>query len=224
MRQSALLLCFLLVSVLACGTAQVGDRLILDGKEYSIHSNPLRPYLDSHPEVKIPQGKSICSCNWRGYIATWTIRDHRLLLQDITVDDGDEQVRSVVAALFPGKTEVWAEWFTGHILVPDGKIVDYVHMGYASTYEKYIILRVEKGMVTRQWKAKRKDFENFRAAQFTAFKRSAAFQKALDQMRQYAAQEKRDFDLADAEEFIRQFYSEEYLSAVYDSASAPPQP
>lgn len=42
---------------------------------------------------------------------------------------------------------VHAYWFTGDLKVPKGKMLRYVHMGYMSTYEKEIILEIEKGIL-----------------------------------------------------------------------------
>jgi len=37
----------------------------------------------------------------------------------------------------------------GELRVPRGKLLEYVHMGYGSTYEEDCLIGVEKGVVTR---------------------------------------------------------------------------
>ena len=38
--------------------------------------------------------------------------------------------------VFPGKTKpLKAEWFTGTLRIPQGKPIQYVHMGYQTVYE-----------------------------------------------------------------------------------------
>lgn len=43
--------------------------------------------------------------------------------------------------------KVKADWFSGELRIPDGKMIKYVHMGYGSAYEREIILKVEAGKV-----------------------------------------------------------------------------
>jgi len=55
--------------------------------------------------------------------------------------------------LFPGKFKdgkVEADWFSGELRVPKGKLLQYVHMGYGSSYEQELIITVDKGVVVRQ--------------------------------------------------------------------------
>ena len=44
-----------------------------------------------------------------------------------------------------GKVE--AIWFSGDLRIPDGKMLEYAHMGYGSVYERDIVLTVEQGQV-----------------------------------------------------------------------------
>jgi hypothetical protein len=166
------LLAIVCSSILLLATAQQGDVLLLNGKEYSIHTNPLEPYLEEHPG-RLPKGDVVSTGLWRGYVAKWKVENERFLLVDVGIlksvskpgEHGfSSELSSVMATMFPGEKEVLASWFTGHVIVPDGKLVEYVHMGYASTYEKYIILRVEKGAVTRKWTADAAGFIKFREA------------------------------------------------------------
>ena len=47
--------------------------------------------------------------------------------------------------LFPGEDKVLADWFSGEIRIPHGEMIRYVHMGYASVYEKELFLRFVNG-------------------------------------------------------------------------------
>ena len=50
--------------------------------------------------------------------------------------------------VFPGKTKpLKAEWFTGTLRIPQGKPIQYVHMGYQTIYEYDVFLRVQAGKV-----------------------------------------------------------------------------
>jgi hypothetical protein len=47
---------------------------------------------------------------------------------------------------FPDR--VFGHWYSGTIRIPQGKLLEYVHMGYGSTYERDLFLEIEKGAVT----------------------------------------------------------------------------
>lgn len=211
----------LLATAAVSATAQEGDILILDGKRYFIQTNPLRPYLQQHPDA-VPQSDIISTSCWRGYVATWEVKDSELHLRDVTIlrsgkDKSRSEKMSVIFSMFGGQTSVRASWYTGNVIIPDGKLMRYVHMGYASTYERYIVLRVEQGRVTSQQKYGREAFEAFRKSQFDAFKETDAYRKAYEEL----ANDKDGSSMKPEhiEEFIFEFYSEQYLATVYKPAT-----
>ena len=54
--------------------------------------------------------------------------------------------------LFPGDGDrVFAHWCSGTPRVPQGVQLKYVHMGYASTYERELMLQVERGVLCGSW-------------------------------------------------------------------------
>lgn len=205
-------------AVLLFATAQIGDILVLNGKKYSIQTNPLRTWLESNPD-RLPKPAVTSSANWRGYVATWEVKSDRLLLVDIEMQfpagnsknkSSEFEYHSVLSKVFPEKKEVFADWFTGHIIVPDGDLVRYTHMGYASTYEKYLVLRVEHGIVTKSANMPLKEFSQFRERQFAAYKKTEDYKKALAEISKEGT-----LNSAQNEEFLREFASEEYLSRIF---------
>ena len=210
-----------LAAYAASATAQQGDILILDGKRYFIQTNPLRPYLQEHPDA-VPKSSIISTSCWRGYVATWEVKDSELHLRDVTVlrpgkDKSQPEDMSVMFTMFGGQSSVRASWYTGNVIIPDGKVTRYVHMGYASTFERYIVLTVEQGRVTSQQKFGRDAFEVFRKAQFEAFKKTDTYRKAYEEL----ANDKDGSAMKpeQIEEFIFAFYSEQYLATVYKQAT-----
>jgi hypothetical protein len=211
---------FAACSVLLLATAQRGDNLRLDGKEYGIYTNPLEPFLQENPG-KLPKSDVISTGLWRGYVATWEVKDRMLLLVDVQILHSEKkpgesgfstEFKSVMAQMFPENKAVAARWFSGNIIVPDGKLVNYVHMGYASTYEKYILLRIENGAVIRQWTTDASGFIKFRDAQFAAYKKTEEFRKALAETAKEGSMSPKE-----NEEFLRQYYSERYMSMIFDN-------
>jgi uncharacterized protein (TIGR02996 family) len=123
-------------------TAQIGEVLRYKGEEHSLFSNPLEQHfqvIGSRPNF---DGQST-AC-WRSYVATWEFQDDVLFLTDIIASI--ERKPIMVADLFPGSGgRVQADWVTDLFQVPQGECVNYVHMGYASTYERDLWLSVWGG-------------------------------------------------------------------------------
>ena len=127
-------------------TAQIPDRLLLDGETHSLFSNPLEYYFgDTNPRPEILRESMTCTACWRGYIATWEIMDEQLFLTQVT-PMGQEQ--DILDKIFPDSSgKVLADWFSGTLRVPMGEQVQYVHMGYASQFERDMLIQIEAGRV-----------------------------------------------------------------------------
>lgn len=123
-------------------TAQFREILIYEGRRTSMASQPLDPYLGKN-KIYFHSGNTAC---WRGYQGKWRVRDNKLYLIELTANL-DYETKVGVDYLFPGKEEVFAEWYTGEIRIQTGDMLRYVHMGYASVYETDIFLKFEKGVL-----------------------------------------------------------------------------
>lgn len=142
---------------LLLATAQVPDKLVFQGETNSLFANPLEQYLQGKDRPAVLKGGVMSTACWRGYMATWQIDKDRLHLLKVekmyhkekTGDDIDLEWREVpLKELIPGqKAPIFAEWFTGTLTVPKGKRLRYVHMGYASVYEKEIRIKIARGKV-----------------------------------------------------------------------------
>lgn len=213
MRLSRLLLAVvvLLAPVLAHATAQEPDVLLLDGRQEPVFTNPLEPYLARHPALR---PKPSHSANWRGYVATFAIRDGGLWLEKVEVDHrpgtvGGEHRRATVDVLptfFPGKRHVLADWYSGVLLIPRGRLVEYVHMGYGSTYERYVLLEIRRGRLHARHDMTAKELDAHRRRMFEAYKRTPAY------TRQLAESMKAGLGAKEAERFLFQFESADYLT------------
>lgn len=139
------------VSTRVDATAQIPDTIVLDGEESPLHSEPLRPLLrvpEAERIIELEPAEDGCSASWRGYAASWSIRSDRLFLERIVTDPCGEHVEVPLERAFAGrKAPLHAFWFTGVLIVPRGRMIEYVHMGYDSTYERYVLLVLEKGRV-----------------------------------------------------------------------------
>ena len=129
-------------------TAQFSERLHYRGEELALCSEPLGYYLKT--VRKDFQLEAPSTALWRGYVGTWTIENKHLYLVKLqgykatpagTVEIG----LGDLFADFPDG--VFAHWYSGELRCPMGGLLEYVHGGYASTYEKDLFLRFEKGIL-----------------------------------------------------------------------------
>lgn len=126
-------------------TAQASEILILDGEMNLMRTQPLDRYFEisgHRPALNSPH----TAC-WRGYIGTWEIVDNRLYLVAFKGWRPDYSEMDLTD-LFPECSgKVLASWFSGKVELPTGKLLQYIHHGYASIYEKSIILKFRKGVL-----------------------------------------------------------------------------
>jgi len=133
-------------------TAQMMDGIQINGIKHDLACEPLDPYIEqwkkSHKIIK----KFTCTACWRGYIAEWEILDDKLYLTNIS---GIKQFKMepyvTISTLFPdSKENIFAKWFTGTLWVPMGNQLQYIHSGYASVYERDLVITINKGWVVSQ--------------------------------------------------------------------------
>ena len=128
-------------------TAQYPERLVLDGVMHDMCATPLSSCA---LKGQFPSFVSPSTACWRGYVGTWEIVDGRLYLIEFIGFlnyDGDE---ADLQTLFPDATDrVFADWYSGVIRIPQGKLLHYEHMGYESTYERDLIIEIDAGTVTK---------------------------------------------------------------------------
>lgn len=147
-------------------TAQLADRIMMDGNSYPLYSSPLEGWLKALPER--PAFLAQSSANWRGYQAEWQVLDDELYLTDVvgqictrTPDDGAPPRsgcriahhgaccprRISLVDLFPDGAPVPADWVNDELLMPAGPMIQYVHHGHASTHARYLLISVKGGRV-----------------------------------------------------------------------------
>lgn len=202
---------------LAHATAQVPDVILIDGKEYSLNTNPLDRYLDKLGD-KAPRFEWPHTALWRGYVATWELAQGKLYLRKVeghrnsgndagSADDSGANVDGM-KEMFPDKSDVVADWYTGTLIIPSGEQVEYVHMGYGSTYAKYIVASIKDGIETERHDLSLKEFERFRDERFAKYKQTDAYKKQVaDNKTGKHSMSAEQFD-----QFLKEFEAERYLS------------
>jgi hypothetical protein len=157
----ALVFIFFLSPSKIFGTAKVPDVLYTKGDTFYIHSVPidssvLYQFLTDLGFIDFPKfigcGSTAC---WRGFVAHWKIKKKKLYLIKITTchksmcsNYQDADLKEMFQEKFIND-KVKADWFTGKIVAPQGKLVQYIHMGFASVFEKEKHFLIENGKLKK---------------------------------------------------------------------------
>jgi hypothetical protein len=140
-------------------TAQIHEGLIFDGEAASMAFCPPLPtnhprVISIDPEVAAREKDNYLlfstGCR-REYRGTWEIKDGQFWLVGL---EGRFRLE--------GAQPLFAEWFTGVILVPRGELLVYVHGGFASVYEEEIHVRIERGRVVSKRTVDNRGAEHYR--------------------------------------------------------------
>ncbi len=107
----------LVLSSLCSATTQIQDRIIYDSNEYfgDYEEFPLEDYWsDENPKPEcLSMGSTAC---WRGYIATWEVRNGSLFLKSLNKEalPNDDEIPIPLQSVFPDADgPILADWFSG---------------------------------------------------------------------------------------------------------------
>ena len=185
-------------------TAQTPDRIQFQprGATHPLCENPLDQFLRARG-LKQARGGSWSSANWRGYVATWLLQKDGLWLTSVSsngliVDRRQSEADAEVAGaldgrpfsvdgLFPDDTRpadapVFADWYSGELRIPEGEMIQYVHGGYGTTYERDRLILIERGRFVRSW-VRKNDPPPSPEEQLQAFKERQALRRKLQAKR-----------------------------------------
>jgi len=129
-------------------TAQAHEIVVVDGVMSGLCTEPLQGYLDSmEPPPQFDWASTAC---WRGYIGHWAIKDDVFYLTDIHLECPRTD-NFHWRVMFDNKEgDIKADWYSGTLRIPQGKLLEYVHGGYESQYEKDLLITIDQGKVTKR--------------------------------------------------------------------------
>ncbi|HLP63720.1 hypothetical protein [Flavobacterium sp.] len=184
-------LLILLISTKVFSTGQVPDYLIIDNDTLKIHSNPLEPYFDKNP---IPNNLITMrsTANWRGYIAYFKFVNNNLVVENIykeeyrTKSDGrhEDFLTSIYKDVFGEKIDFPCDFYTGLLVCPYGEILEYVHMGYSSTYEFYKLFEVNSGVFIKSKEMTGNEYSSFKLEHYKYFKTTEDYKVEREKFQQ----------------------------------------
>jgi hypothetical protein len=96
----------------------------------------------------VPEFEWRTTSNYKGYIAGWEVKDGSLLLVAFEAQRDGKPVP--VESFLPGKKlPLPADWYTGPVRIPVGKPKGAGGGYWGATFERVIVLHVEKGKVVK---------------------------------------------------------------------------
>ena len=172
MKTINLFILLALINLTVSGTAQMPNKILYNGEEYHLHSDPMTSYFEKHPNNSPKDGIKSTGL-WRGYVATFEIKNNQLYLKDIEILKGSEMTsegvskkvwESVLDKVFPNQEEIKVSWYSGLLTLPYGKVV--YHDIVYPTHENYILLGIENGNLIQEKRLDYKEYEEFRKELF----------------------------------------------------------
>ena len=128
-------------------TAQISEILHYQGRKQRMCTEPLGDYFELAGIE--PRFEVSCTALWRGYVGEWSVIEGRLYLIGITGTLAGDKPASL-ETFFPGFPDrVFAHWYSGQVRLPMGQQLEYVHGGYASTYEQDLLIDFDQGVVSQ---------------------------------------------------------------------------
>jgi hypothetical protein len=120
------------------------EKIRYEGVNYDLAAMPLEKYFDANPSRR-PKFLGFNTGCMRGYLARWDVRDQKLYLVGM---DMVLQTDAAFSSVFPeARDGLFAEWVSGDLVCPYGKMLKYDHAGFASIREHEMILTFENGML-----------------------------------------------------------------------------
>ncbi len=123
----------LLAPAAASATAQAADQILHRGATLALFSTP----LEAHPRLR-KQRQTSTACH-RGYVASWELKDGALWLRSVVDCDADEPLPIAKVVKGERRLPLRATWFTGSLLIPQGKELDAIRDQEEQEYDDYPI-------------------------------------------------------------------------------------
>lgn len=133
-------------------TLQYSERIILDGQPRSLFAYPLDDFLELN-DIDVKDYVSVLTtANWRSYVGTWAIKDSALYLVHFCIAEVEEHpappelLRKFQTAASCKSFPIKADWYSGKLRVPVGRLKYYKNQGFW-WYEQERVIRLAKGTV-----------------------------------------------------------------------------
>ncbi|MDZ4845374.1 MAG: hypothetical protein SH857_07465 [Chitinophagales bacterium] len=154
-------------------TKQISDILICNEREYYLNRSPLEPFFKKFADKKL-ETKTVCTALWRGYFATYEIKDNQLYVRDLEILSGVSlEMESILGKIFPNNGKY--EWYSGLIRIDDFR-GEFDEEEPSSMFE---FLEILKGDFIKKRTMSYEELQIFKKLQFDYFKRTEEYQEVF---------------------------------------------
>lgn len=197
MKRIIIILIGFILSIDVFATFQTPDKFSYEGKEYQTnmedHCFPkffMEPYFKKHPK-KRPRSGLMTTALYRGYVATYEIKNLLLVLKDVGIltsaDAKSSKWESVKNKVVTDGKDLVIDWFTGVIVLRySDELIDGVKPRSRALYKETdieaILLQIEKGKLIRVRKFAVRKYSEFKKKQFEAFKKTKEYEILVEKM------------------------------------------
>lgn len=211
-----------------------GDLLVFDGRKMRIETTPFAQYFAKHPEAR--SETDVIKDQGRTYSAIWEFVDSMFYLNEALVlrwipstltPDTSEGMEPVIPELFPDQGRVFADWFTGYLIIPFGDDTISCYSECPDVAGRYMMYAVLHGVMKKEWTMSGDSFCEFWQSQYQAFQQSQEYDgffsdelrrvQRLHRERQPGWPVVAERDSMLAEHFLRSRQFGHYMSIIRDT-------
>lgn len=128
--------------------------LLYKGEEVFMPNDPLSDYLKTRNENGFePPSKE----QYYFYVGRWKIENNKLYLIGLEVITHKFEVVGP-GYFFPGQEIVFAEWYTGTLIVARGEMLEFYYSEDLSFYEWSLLLKFENGLLVEEYERDNREF------------------------------------------------------------------
>jgi len=156
--------CLCILAIPSKASGDFLDKILVNGEQHYFLSESIGPLDDKFSKEAIlairdrvfGMPTALCTANRRGYVATWEIKDSRLLLREVDLNAcGGPPVLVPLRTLFPDKSlPIHADWYTGSLDLTKGE-ARYTGPGREMRTQGYLRMAIEKGQVMSRERGER---------------------------------------------------------------------
>ncbi|MFT3807093.1 hypothetical protein [Arenimonas sp.] len=160
------------------------DVVVVDGQRQGMITKPLIGWLNTHAE-QLERASDLPLHEWRDHASTWRISEGKLWLRKVEIwrDAGDSRrpgrpIRSdVIERLFPDSRNIVASWYTGALVLPKNFGSEPRFYFDDAAFERYTVVWVRSGEVTRRLDLSREQFAAMRKERFAAWRGTESYHR-----------------------------------------------
>lgn len=127
-------------------SAQFPEELWYEGRAIPLCAEPLASYLAKLSGA--PKFEPMSTALTRAYVGSWLIEDQRLYLIGLKANLLDGTIADLSTVFSGSEGRIFADWYSGTLRSPSGKLLKYEHNSFRSVYEEDLLIEGQQGIVT----------------------------------------------------------------------------